>query len=186
MKHLGPNKQLVIRKGFAAYGLVLIWLSFATWAIVQFSRALLELRTGEWQPTFSQFVGATAFTLVVGVGFLWLSASLLKQKYVVSLEGIKVERLLHEGFFAWTAIKNVEVLPTFAGANVIKLFTHDKRSVTLFLPIMAHYKRSAKAILEAMYLSGADIRIHFAFGNDYGPPPYGIFEQKAEDTGLSN
>lgn len=107
--------------------------------------------------------------------FIWIASSLLKQRYVVYLKGIEVNRLRYEGFFAWTDIESIEVSPTFAGANIIKLFTHHKKSVTLFLPFMAHYKRSAKAILEAVHLSGANVEIYFALGNDYGPPPYGIF-----------
>ena len=122
-----------------------------------------------------QLLGGIALTLSIGCGFLWASLSLLKQHYVVSLEGIYVSRLFGSRFIRWDEVEILNVIPTYAGADNIKLFLHAGKSATLYIAFLAHQARSARTIIEAAHFGNSEITVNFALGNDYGPPPYGIF-----------
>ena len=58
-----------------------------------------------------------------------------------------------------------------------KVRLRNGKTVTFFTSFMARPKESAKALIEAAYLSGANIEFKFVLGNELGPPPYGIFKE---------
>ena len=103
---------------------------------------------------------------------------LLRQRYIVSLLGIEVTQLLHKRFVLWEDVKMLAVMPTFTGANNIKLFLHNGKSISLFTALLAYHERSAKAILEAAHEANPKLEIKFLLRNEYGRPPYGIFKRE--------
>ena len=66
---------------------------------------------------------------------------------------------------------------TFIVGSNYKVRLRDGKTVTFFTSLMARPRQSAKALIEAAYLSGANIEFKFVLGNELGPPPYGIFKE---------
>ena len=166
---------VTIRKGFAAILLSLLWTFFGGYILIGYLSSFF-VTTEDF--TFLERVAQFVFALLVGGGFLYIAASIFRQKYIISLDGIEITRLFNKRFVGWDEIEIMNSIPTFAGAENFKLFLYNGESVTLFTAFMAHYERSAKALIEASHEANPDIEFNFFTVREYGRPPYGIFKRE--------
>ena len=182
------TKKVVIRPGIFSYVLSLGWLTFGTvllsvpirvlLKLLQSSVELLKLQLSVESLTLTDTLLSIlmlAGFLIAGCGFLWFALTLLRQKYFVSLEGIHIHRLKNSRFIPWNEVEVFGEQATFIVGSNYKIRVRDGKTATFFTAFMARPRQSARALIEAAYLSGADIEFKFVLGNELGSPPYGIF-----------
>lgn len=168
-------KTFVIRKGIFTYALISVWLVIAAWLLFGFVRIIFEQFNPSTAVTLGNLVGGLLFTSLIGSAFLFIGLQLLSQRYVVSPEGIDVRRLRGSRFVSWDEVEVFGEQANSIAESSYKVRLRDGKTVTFFTAFMAHSSQSAKALIEAAYLSGANIEFKFVLGNEFGSPPYGIF-----------
>ena len=173
------TKGVVIRPGILSYVLSLAWLTFGISLLSVPLQLLLQPSNSQLSPAdvLHAMLLLAAF-LVAGSVFLWLAAMLIKQRYLISLEGVNVRRLRDSKFIRWDEVEVFGEQATFTIGSNYKVRLYNGETATFFTAVMAHPKLSAKALIEAAYSSGANIEFKFILGNEFGLPPYGIFKRK--------
>ncbi len=171
-------KKVVVRLGLFGYGLSLVWLAFGIGLLSISLRLLLQPSNGQLTlaDTLLTMLILAGF-IVAGGAFLWLALMLLRQRYVISLEGVDVRRLRNSRFVRWEEVKALGEVPVLWLSSGYYLTPKAGKGIALYTSFMARPRQSAKALIEAAYLSGANIEFKFVFGNELGPPPYGIFKE---------
>ncbi len=111
----------------------------------------------------------------IGLFFVYVSISLLAQRYVISLEGVYVRRLMKPAFMKWSEVKVIGKAPVLYFHSNYYVLPAQGKGLSLFFSIIDRPKKAAKALLEAAYFSKEAIDIKFDYVNEFGPPPYGIF-----------
>ena len=153
-----------------------MWLVIGGYLVVSVIRGLLSNAVSPDGAT--TFLWAGLF-LTIATLVIWMALSLLKQSYIITTHGIEVNRLQGKKSLPWSYVKTLMAIPTFAGVSGYKLFLQDGTNITLQLAFMAHYERSAQALIEAARIGNPDIKFDFVFGNEFGEPPYGIFKNNS-------
>ncbi len=104
----------------------------------------------------------------------------LPQNYVVSLKGIQIGTWRGYVFIPWQDVTQIITLPSRNIQLDLALILKEKdttKQIGLGLPILAFHKYSALAIIEAATVSNPCIELKFEHANDFGKPPYGIFNR---------
>lgn len=176
--------RVVIKPGIFAYGLSLLWIVIGVYLLwITFQLLLSPSNKAQVTPTDVVLSGLILLGMAaVGSLFLFLALQLLSQTYTVSLEGVDVRRLRGSRFIRWEEVKALGEVPILWLNSNYYLTPYEGRGIALYTSFMAHPRQSAKALIEAAYLNGADIKFKFVLGNEFGPPPYGIFTDKKVDS----
>ena len=175
------TEKIVIRPGISTFviSLILICLgTFITSFVTKYFNALF----------FTPAVPGTVFLDKVFAflfGLIWalfaitpfyMSVSILSQKYIVCPKGIEVRRLARNVNLNWTDVHTLAEFPMlFLPNSNYVLFIKGTRGVSLSLSFMKDPQRSAKALIEAIYLSRQKVNIKLSHSNKFNSPPYGIF-----------
>ena len=166
-----------IKKGFLAYVFLAATTFIGLWLMNRFFQAVIEQIAGVATATPGQFIGFSLFTSCTGLFFLYAALLVFRQEYAVSLEGIEVKRLWRSRFISWQEVEVFGEMPTFVGVSSYYVQLKDGTSASFLTAFLGRPERSAKALIEAAYLADSNIEFKFLLGNEYGHPPYGIFEE---------
>lgn len=120
------------------------------------------------------------YSLVLGLIFLLI----LTERYVVSLNGISKINLWGKWFIEWKDVASITVAPGYGYVPLIgyNIIIHprllNKRPFAVSAALYSNSRKVVKAILEASVRSKKPISIKGSLLDNYGAPPYGIFEIK--------
>ena len=84
---------VTIKNGLAAYAYITTATAMGLWLIACFLRLVLDQIAGELSLTIGQLFGASLVTVGIGSLLLLVAFSMSRQKYIVSVDGVKVRRL---------------------------------------------------------------------------------------------
>lgn len=172
-------KSVIVRPGVLGYMLSLISLACGIGLLSIPLRLLLQPMNKQSSLTDVLLgVAILATLVVVGSAFLWYAFMIIKQKYLVSLEGVDVGRLRKPRFIAWEDVVAFAEIPTIFGIGIYFVSLSDKSKIIFFIPFMARPERSARALIEAAHIANPNIEFNFFLGNEYGKPPYGVFKSE--------
>ncbi|MCA9838086.1 MAG: hypothetical protein KC422_14305 [Trueperaceae bacterium] len=164
-----------VKKGILSYLVAVIFFVVSGWLLIGFGIIIFNQFNPTKAVSIGNLIGGLLFTLILGVGSLYVALSNLAQKYVISLEGVYVRRLMKPAFMKWSEVKLIGKAPVLYFHSNYYILPAQGKGLSLFFSMIDRPRHAVKALIEAAYFSKEAINIKFDYVNEFGPPPYGIF-----------